>query len=181
MSVAAMEEQQAFDSARFRDVVGRFPTGVAVVASLVDGLPYGFAVASFMSLSLDPPLVLFCAGKSSTSWPRIRGAGRFCVSVLSDEQRHMCQVFAQQGDDKFRDVDWFSSPNGSPVIDGCLAWIECDVAAVYPGGDHDVVVGHVTTLDTSTDGQPLVFFRSGFGSFHNGTTPFGRPSRTAGA
>jgi flavin reductase (DIM6/NTAB) family NADH-FMN oxidoreductase RutF len=164
MSVAAMIER-SFDSDRFREVVGHFPTGVAVVASAVAGRPYGMAVASFMSLSLDPPLVLFCAGKSSTSWPHIRRAGRFCVSVLSHEQRDMCKNFARQSGDKFQDVDWFASPNGSPVIDGCIAWIECDISAVYPGGDHDVVVGHVTTLDASYDGQPLVFFRSGFGSF----------------
>jgi 3-hydroxy-9,10-secoandrosta-1,3,5(10)-triene-9,17-dione monooxygenase reductase component len=164
MSVAAMIER-SFDSDRFREVVGHFPTGVAVVASTTGGRPYGMAVASFMSLSLDPPLVLFCAGKSSTSWPRIRRAGRFCVSVLSHEQRDTCKAFAQQSGDKFQNIDWFASPNGSPIIDGCLAWIECDISAVYPGGDHDVVVGHVTTLDASYDGQPLVFFRSGFGSF----------------
>jgi 3-hydroxy-9,10-secoandrosta-1,3,5(10)-triene-9,17-dione monooxygenase reductase component len=164
MSVAAMIER-SFDATRFREVVGHFPTGVAVVASMVRGRPYGMAVASFMSLSLDPPLVLFCAGKSSTSWPRIRRAGRFCVSVLSHDQRETCTTFAQQSGDKFQGIDWDTSPNGSPIIDGCLAWIECDISAVYPGGDHDFVVGHVTTLDASYDGEPLVFFRSGFGSF----------------
>jgi flavin reductase (DIM6/NTAB) family NADH-FMN oxidoreductase RutF len=110
-------------------------------------------------------LVLFCAGKSSTSWPHIQRAGRFCVNVLAHDQRFLCQTFATQSEDKFQDVRWSESPNGSPMIDDCLAWVECDIVAVHPGGDHDVVIGRVTDLEARAAGEPLVFFRSGYGSF----------------
>lgn len=163
MSVIEMPDR-VFDSVRFREVVGRFPTGVAVVAAARMDRTYGLAVASFVSLSLEPPLVLFCADHGSTSWPGIRAAGRFGVSILAEDQRDLCQRFAAKVDDKFEGISWSVSPLGSPLIDGALAWLDCTIVAVHTAGDHDVVIGRVASLDASEMGRPLLFFRSEFGS-----------------
>lgn len=154
-----------FDTARFRQVLGHFASGVTVVASLQDGAPVGLAVASFASLSLEPPLVLFCADKSSSSWPRIRETGVFSVNILSEDQEDICRVFASKADDKFAGIGWHKSALGAPIIEGVLAWIDCEISDVVDEGDHEVVVGRVRELEVVHEGGPLVFFRGGFGRF----------------
>ncbi len=152
----------AIDQAHFRQVLGHFPTGVTVVAGIDDGEPVGLAVGSFFSLSIDPPLVGFCVGKSSNSWARMAEAGSFCVNVLGDDQEDVCRVFATSGDDKFSGIGWTPAGSGAPLIDGVLAWIDCEIDAVHDGGDHHIVVGRVTSLDIGHEGDPLVFFRGGY-------------------
>lgn len=155
-----------FDSAKYRQVLGHFPTGVTVITAVDDGAPVGLAVGSFSSLSLDPPLVLFCPGSQSSSWPKIRAAGSFCVNILAADQEHVCRVFAGKDPDKFAHVDWSrTKATGSPLIDGVLAWIDCDIEQVIPGGDHDIVVGRIRDLDATDTGGPLVFYRGGYGRF----------------
>lgn len=154
-----------FDSAKYRQVLGHFPTGVTVITATSDGHPIGFAVGSFASLSLEPPQVLFCAGKSSSTWPRIHEVGSFCANILADDQEDVCRVFASKADDKFAEIGWKRSGNGSPLIHGALAYIDCTIADVVPSGDHDVVIGEVTDLDVMHEGGPLVFFRGGYGRF----------------
>jgi 3-hydroxy-9,10-secoandrosta-1,3,5(10)-triene-9,17-dione monooxygenase reductase component len=154
-----------FDSARFRQVLGHFPTGVTVITATLDREPVGLAVGSFASVSLEPPLVLFCAAQSSSSWPKIRQAGSFCVNVLAEDQEDICRTFASKGTDKFSGIGWKHSVGGSPILDGVLAWIDCDIAEVVQQGDHDIVVGSVKDLHVSHEGAPLVFFRGGYGRF----------------
>ena len=154
-----------FDSAKFRQVLGHFPTGVTVITAQGASGPLGFAVGSFASLSLEPAQVLFCAGQSSSTWPKIRDAGKFCVNVLAEDQEDVCRVFASKADDKFAEVGWKHSGNGSPLLHGVLAFIDCDIAQVVPSGDHDVVIGAVTDLDVLHEGGPLLFFRGGYGRF----------------
>jgi flavin reductase (DIM6/NTAB) family NADH-FMN oxidoreductase RutF len=156
----------SFDGAKFRQVLGHFPTGVTVVTAMHDGGPVGLAVGSFASLSLDPPLVLFCPGSQSSSWPKIREAGVFCVNILGADQEHVCRVFATKEPDKFTTVGWSPTvATGSPRIHDVLAWIDCEVEQIIPGGDHDIVVGRVRDLDSSDTHGPLVFFRGGYGRF----------------
>ena len=145
-----------------RRVLGQFATGVTIVTGSDDGEPVGFACQSFTSVSLEPPLVLFCPAHTSTSWPRIRNGGVFSVNVLADDQLDVCTAFANRGGDKFEGLTWHETPWG-PSIDGVLATVHCDVEAVHPAGDHDVVIGHVRQLVTHRDAAPLLFFRGQFG------------------
>ena len=151
----------AFDSARFRQVLGHFPTGVTVVTA-AGSPPVGMAVGSFFSISLEPSLVGFCAGHASASWPGIKDAGRFCVNVLADDQEELSRVFASKDEDKFRGVGWSPSPLGSPRLHDVLSWIDCEIDQVLPAGDHDIVVGAVHDLEVAREADPLVFFRGGY-------------------
>jgi flavin reductase (DIM6/NTAB) family NADH-FMN oxidoreductase RutF len=160
-----MSETPAIDAATYRQVLGHFPTGVTVVTAVDDGVPVGLAVGSFSSLSLDPPLVLFCPAKSSSSWPRIRAAGSFCVNVLAADQEHVCRVFASREADKFASVPWTEGATGAPRLDGVLAWIDCTIEDVLEGGDHDIAVGRVVDLGCREGSGPLVFYRGGYGRF----------------
>jgi flavin reductase (DIM6/NTAB) family NADH-FMN oxidoreductase RutF len=153
------------DVARFRQVLGHFATGVAVVTTTDRGEPAGLSVNSFASVSLDPPLVAFCAANASNTWAHIRATETFCVNILSEEQEHLCRVFATSDPHKFHGVGWEPAPSGAPVIAGVLAWIDCSVEAVHPAGDHSIVVGRVRELEVAREGRPLVFYRGGYGRF----------------
>jgi len=156
----------AADGARFRQVLGHFPTGVTVVTANTDDGPVGLCVGSFTSVSLAPPLVAFCAGDSSTSYPRIETAGHFCVNILADDQEEIARVFADKGDDKFSGIGWRPSVvTRAPVINDVLAWIDCEIDAIHEAGDHWIVVGRVLDLEIGHEGGPLVFFRGGFGRY----------------
>ena len=155
----------SFDAAKFRQVLGHFPTGVTVITTVHDGEPVGLAVGSFASLSLDPPSVMFGAGKQSSTWPKIREAGVFCVNILSEGQEDVCRVFASKATDKFAEIGWKRSGNGCPVINDALGYIDCTLDQVFSVGDHDLVVGAVTDLDVIHEGGPLLFYRGGYGRF----------------
>ena len=151
-----------FDSARFRQVLGHFPTGVSVVAGMHEDEPIGLAIGSFFSISLSPALVGFCAGKGSSTWPKLRESGRFCVNILGAHQEELCRMFASGERKKFAGVGWDASPLGSPRILDSLAWIDCEIEAVHDAGDHEIVVGAVHDLAVTHEGHPLVFFRGGY-------------------
>jgi flavin reductase (DIM6/NTAB) family NADH-FMN oxidoreductase RutF len=124
------------------------------------------AVGSFVSVSLDPPLVAFLPSKHSRSWPRIRACGRFCVNVLAEHQAEVCRIFASSGIDKFAGVAWERNRRGIPVITGATAWIDCDLQAIHDAGDHYIVVGRVRELDVVSDTRPLLFFQGGYSGLH---------------
>ena len=153
------------DQARFREVLGHFATGITIVTATEEGVPVGFSCQSFAALSLDPPMVILAPARSSTSWPRIAQAGAFCVNILEEHQEAVCRAFAISGGDKFDGVAWSPGPaTGAPVIDGSLAHVECTLGAIFDGGDHELVTGHVVGMGAG-DGGPLLFYRSGFGRF----------------
>lgn len=173
------DERAPVPQAEFRRVLGNFASGVAVVtapatATATDpqvtadapqgAAPAGFACQSFSSLSLDPPLVAFMVGRTSTTWPRIARAGVFCVNVLSAGQGELCRAFAVSGADKFAGVTYDAAPvSGSPRLAGTLAWIDCTIHAVHTGGDHLIVVGRVDALGASEgDEVPLLFHKGRF-------------------
>ncbi|GHB73809.1 flavin reductase [Streptomyces viridiviolaceus] len=154
------------DSRWFREVLGQYPTGVCVVTAVqADGSRAGFVVGSFTSVSLDPPLVAFFPDKGSTSWPKIEKAGRFCVNILSADQEHLCRQFASKAEDKFQGVAVRAAGSGSPVIEGVVAWIDCDLESVQEAGDHYIVLGRVRELDVEDPQLPLLFFQGGYGRF----------------
>lgn len=144
---------------KFRDVLGRFCTGVTVVTSMSDGQPVGMTCQSFTSVSLDPPLVLFCPAKTSRAWPRIQRAGHFCVNLLSHDQLELSNGFAAKGSDKFAGVPWRPSATGAPLLEGVLGWVDCTIFAVHEAGDHYVVIGRVMDLGVEEAPHPLLFYR----------------------
>lgn len=156
----------SFDGAEFRRVLGHYPTGVCAITAVEDGAPLGMVVGSFTSVSLDPPLVAFFPDRSSSTWPRIAQTGRFCVNVLSARQLDVCRALAaRSAGSKFDSVPHSASPQGLPVIDGCIAWIDCTLDAVHEAGDHFIVVGKVDALEAQHPELPLLFFQGGYGQF----------------
>ena len=152
----------SFDSRAYRDTMGQYCTGVVIVTGNEDGCLVGFAAQSFVSLSLDPPLVAICPAKTSTSWPRIRAAGQFGINVLAEDQEAVSEVFAQAG--RAADVAWTTNATSAPRLDGVIAFVECDVAAEHDAGDHTVVVGRVLGFETlRPDTRPLLYFRGDYG------------------
>jgi flavin reductase (DIM6/NTAB) family NADH-FMN oxidoreductase RutF len=152
----------AIDSAKFRQVLGHFPTGVVVVTAVDGQGPVGRAIGSFASVSLDPPLVGFFTGGQSSSWPRIRAVGVFAVNVLGDHQEDVSRVFAGKAPDKFASIGWKPGRTGAPILNDVTAFIECELESVTPAGDHNFVLGKVIDLEVSREGSPLIFYRGGY-------------------
>ncbi|MFD5537453.1 flavin reductase family protein [Streptomyces sp. NPDC127079] len=149
------------DAARFREVLSAVPTSVVVVTAVDRGEPVGMAVGTFLSVSLDPPLVGFLPAASSTTFPRIRHADAFCANVLTVNQQHVSRAFATRGADKFAGLSWRPAPvTGSPVLEGVAAWIDCRITRLHEAGDHFIVIGEVTDLAAAPGERPLVFHRS---------------------
>jgi 3-hydroxy-9,10-secoandrosta-1,3,5(10)-triene-9,17-dione monooxygenase reductase component len=151
------------DSARLREVLGHFASGVVVVTADSPGGPLGFTCQSFSSLSLDPPLISFAPARTSTTWPRIRDVGEFCVNVLADDHEDHSVRFARSGADKFAGVSWRPGPGGAPILDGVAAWIIATLEHEYDGGDHTIVVGRVHALGADPTRAPLLFHRGRYG------------------
>lgn len=151
----------------FRDVLGHLPTGVTVVTAHTPEGPAGMAANSFTSVSLDPALVLLCPAKSSTTWPRIRAAGAFCVNVMASHHEGMARRFAVRGTDRFHDVPFTDRPNG-PALDDAVAWIECSLRDEHDAGDHTIVVADVVAMEAAPDRAPLIFFRGRYGTLAAG-------------
>lgn len=152
-------------------MLGHVPTSVVVVTGLdAHGAPQGITIGSFVSVSLDPPLVGFLPMVESARWKAIEASGSFCVNVLGADQADLCWQFAKSGIDRpFEGVAWHPSAiTGSPVLDGAIAWIDCSIEQIVEAGDHVFVMGRVVALDhvdSTTDPLPLLFFRGGLGRF----------------
>lgn len=163
MSNPATAVDSTFTPLQMKEVVGHFPTGVVVVTGLDGAEPIGFTCQSFVSLSLQPPLVAVCPSRGSASWPRLRTLDGFCINVLADDQEALSARFARSGTDKFGSVGWRAAPSGAPVLDGVCAWIDCRPWSEYDGGDHTIAVGEIMALGTGSGRRPLLFHRSGYG------------------
>ncbi|MEO7752684.1 MAG: flavin reductase family protein [Terracoccus sp.] len=145
---------------RMRHALGHFATGVTVVTGLdAHGGPVGFACQSFASVSLDPPLVLFCADHRGRSWPRMREQGRVTVNVLGHAQRDLIERFGSSAGRRFEDLDWTPSESGGPSLPGVLMRIHCELEQVHVAGDHDVVIARVLDLEDGESGRPMLFYR----------------------
>lgn len=152
------------DSRSFRKALGTFPTGVAVVtARRRDGGLVGVTVSSFTSVSLEPPLVLFCLDDKNTNLDVFLDAGHFGVNILREEQKEISIRFSSRSEQcRFTGIEHHSWASGAPMISGCLAQLECRRIATHPGGDHVIVVGEVERLEYSQAGQPLVYWRGAY-------------------
>lgn len=150
------------DERSFRKALGCFASGVTVVTSVTDGgRPVGVTVSAFNSVSLDPPLVLFCLDKGTSSVEAFR-AGHFAINILQEDQRQLSIQFASRMEDKWHGVSFETNAHGVPLLNDCLARLECSVHEVVEAGDHLVVIGRVEELDYQTGGQPLLYFRGAY-------------------
>jgi flavin reductase (DIM6/NTAB) family NADH-FMN oxidoreductase RutF len=141
----------------FRRVMSRVPAPGAIIAASTPDGPIGVSVGSFTSVSLEPPLVGFFIAEKSSTWPRLAAVGGFCASVLAADQVDTCRLFATPGADRFGATPWSSSPSGHPLIEGAVAWLDCELHAVHPAGDHSLVLGRVLAAD-GADLTPLIYF-----------------------
>lgn len=154
------------DDTWFRKVLGQYPTGVCIVASIDGaGAPVCMVVGSFTSVSLDPPLVGFLPARGSSSWARIRARGVFCINILAASQAAVCRQVAGSAGPKLEGIEWRPAGSGAPILADVVAWIDCDLHAVHEAGDHDFVLGAVRALQIETGEPPLLFFRGGYGGF----------------
>lgn len=159
-SIDTEDPEAVAKARRFRDVLGRFCSGVTVITSMSHGEPVGMTCQSFSSVSLDPQLVLFCPAKTSRAWPLIQRAGSFCVNLLSAEQVEHSNTMATKGIDKFAAVKWEPSPaTGSPLLAEGLGHIDCRIHSVHEAGDHYVVIGAVQDLSVTDVPDPLLFYQ----------------------
>lgn len=155
----------AVDTRSFRQVMSQFTTGVTVVATVHNNIPHGLTVASFCSLSLEPPLVLVCIDKKAVAHNMIAGSGIFAVSILHSEQAWVSRLFADPATEghRFDEIPYHTAESGAPILNDCLAWIDCRVQTAYEGGDHTIFIGEVLDLWANDETlTPLVYFRSGY-------------------
>lgn len=147
------------DADLFRDVLGRFATGVAIV-TLRDheGRDHGMTVSAFSSLSLDPPLVLICIGNDATMSSAMQSTESFSVNILSTSQEALSRRFADKLDDRFLDIAGARSAQGNMILDGAVGTLDCRVVARHPAGDHVIVVGAVEAAAAHHE-SPLLYYR----------------------
>ncbi|EON23789.1 flavin reductase domain-containing protein [Nocardioides sp. CF8] len=159
-----VDGEEAQNQARlFRDVLGRYASGVTVVTTVSDGVPVGMTCQSFTSVSLDPPLVAFLPTRQSRAFASIQRAGTFCVNFLASDQEQVSNQFASSGDDKFAGVSWTPSKDtGSPLLAGIVGHVDCTVHAVHEAGDHYLVIGKVVDLAAGDAEDPLLYYRGGY-------------------
>lgn len=149
--------QYSFDARSFRDALGEFATGVAVVTARgADGQPVGVTINSFASVSLEPPLVLWSLGLQSPSLAVFESCSHYAVNVLAADQTEFSQRFAQSQSDKFAGIELQTGAGGVQLLPGCSAWFECRNEMRYPGGDHIILVGHVESFHRE-EKPPLIF------------------------
>ncbi len=156
------------DPQELHDVLGNYPTGVCVITATAadDGQALAMVVGTFASVSKDPPLVSFMPTKASTSFAQLRDAGRFVVNIVAHDQAPLVRRLARSDRSKMDDESWRASPvSGAPMLDGVVAAIECDTHSVLDAGDHFIVLGTVTGLQTVRPTIPLLYFRGGYGEF----------------
>jgi 3-hydroxy-9,10-secoandrosta-1,3,5(10)-triene-9,17-dione monooxygenase reductase component len=146
------------DPELFREVFGRFATGVAVVTSAGGGGSGGMTANAVCSLSLDPLLTLVCFANEARTLPIVRDAGRFALNVLSAEQEELAAIFASKLPEAEKlDAVAHRLQDGLPIIEASLAWAICELRELIPGGDHTIAIGEVTAMELGS-GEPLVWY-----------------------
>jgi flavin reductase (DIM6/NTAB) family NADH-FMN oxidoreductase RutF len=157
----------AIDAAEFRKVLGQFASGVTVVTTTHEGVFFGMTASSFTSVSLDPPLVLFCADKRARSGTTVGPAGVFAVNILAEHQRDLSELFAGKGTDEERSEKLAEigrkAKTGAPVLDDALAWLDCLVERAIDAGDHIIYLGLVVASAVRDgSGVPLVYWHGNY-------------------
>jgi flavin reductase (DIM6/NTAB) family NADH-FMN oxidoreductase RutF len=157
------------DPHEFKQTLGCFPTGITIVTgATAEGVRFGLTASSFQAVSLSPPLVLYSIRRGAASIDLVKSSGRFCVNVLRHEHADLARRFGAPVADRFAGRDWQSSLLGNPVLPDAIACFDCNLWASYDGGDHEIMVGEVTSIMRASSAVPLVSFQ---GQFH----PIGQP------
>ncbi|MFJ7733461.1 flavin reductase family protein [Lysinibacillus sp. NPDC097231] len=151
----------------FRSAMGKFATGVTVITTNVKGDIHGMTANAFMSVSLDPKLVVISIGEKASMLKHIQQSGTFTINILSAQQQELSMLFAGQIKEK-RDVK-FGDLQGAPTIEGAIAQVSCEVASTYMEGDHTLFIGRVKNIHIE-DGEPLLFFNGQYGALSIETT-----------
>lgn len=192
----------AIDKDFFRQIMGRFATGVTVVTTNNKGTVAGLTVNAFCSVSLNPPLILVCVDLTSATLPHMRESGTFAVNILTDDQEELSRCFATPSAERYErfcSADYHTAATGAPILDGVLAFIDARIVAEYPGGDHVIFLAEVEALGTTdhvsfsqelnhqqaaahisshlnSEKEPLAYYR---GQYRHLTEEYHQPSLTA--
>lgn len=166
MSVDHQQTGDVSGQVELRQVLGTFATGVTVV-TVGGGQPHGMTANSFTSVSMDPPLILVCVGRTAVMHDSLAAAGTFAVSVLAADQEKVARHFANKwrplGAAQFDEVDWRPGPvTGAPLISQALAHLECDLWRTYDGGDHTIFTGLLRSARQYGTADPVLFLRGRF-------------------
>ena len=148
----------SLDSREFRNILGTFTTGVCIITANPEGYePFGMTVNSFASVSLDPALILWSLQNDSECIPAFEKADKFAVNILAADQQDLSNLYAKKGDHVLAPEHFRLGKSGSPLIRGVVTSFECNSWARYPGGDHVILVGEATDMETNSNKQPLLF------------------------
>ena len=150
------------DPQEYRNIIGRFATGVTVVTTAVDGWLHGMTANAITSVSLDPLLLLVCVDKAAHTHDHLSRAGAFAVNILSEDQQDVSQTFAASSEPeegRLQGVAYRIGGNGAPIIDGCIAHIECEVSEHTDAGDHTIFIGSVLDATVDQEAPPLLFYQ----------------------
>lgn len=164
MKPASTSAAPSVDAAHFRHVVGHLASGVTIVTAEAEGKRHGMTASSVTSLSMDPPMMLACINNAVPTAEAVSMSGRYVVNVLGEAQGELARQFATASRDKFRGVALHTGTLGLPLLSDALAHIECEVVETVVGGTHAIFLGRVVSA-TAGGGQPLTYFRGGFGRF----------------
>lgn len=159
---ALLSAVEGRNPALLRRAFGCFPSGVTALCVEVDGGPVGMVASSFVSVSMNPPLVSVCVDNNSTTWPRLRDAGWVGVSVLAEFHEGICRQLASRRDDRFSGIRSHVTTRGALLLADASAWFVCAVEREFAAGDHTIVLLRVASLSTELTRSPLVFHRSAF-------------------
>jgi flavin reductase (DIM6/NTAB) family NADH-FMN oxidoreductase RutF len=162
MSATPLEIADGTSPLELRGAFACFPSGVTGVCALIDGEPVGIAASSFVSVSLDPPLVSFCISHDSTTWPVLRRAPRIGISVMSETHDIACRDLAARNGDRFANLKWLAGTSGAVFLADAPLLLECVLDRTVPAGDHDIVLARVERYRAAPEITPLVFHGSGF-------------------
>ncbi len=154
--------EKPLDAAAFRQVIGRFMSGVVVITATHQGERRGMTVSAIASLSLDPPMIVTCLNAASATQEVVRRAGAFAVNILAEDQEHLAVRFSRSDPDPFREVSCQPGVTGAPILAGALAVLECRIAHEVRGGSHRVLLADVVRA-SGGEGSPLACFRGRFG------------------
>ena len=146
----------------FRQVMGQSPTPVTIVTAATPDGSQGIVIGSFVSVSLEPPLVGFFVGKWTRMWQPMSAATAFCINVLAADQSRLSHLFTQHGIDRFAASSWEPAANGAPALDGAVAWIEAGPYSLTDAGDHDLILLRVTGIRSRDNEAPLVYHRGAY-------------------
>ena len=155
----------SIDAARFRQIIGHFATGVTVITTAHDGWLHGMTANAIASLSLDPLLLLICIDHTAHALEQVTKSGKFAVNILTEEQEDISRLFAATAEPEqgsLRGAAYHFGPNGSPVLDQSLAYLECEVVDRFAGGDHTIFTAAVLDGDLLREASPLIFYRGGY-------------------